>query len=928
MRLPDPQRWKALSPLLDELLGLDAAACERRIAELAVTDAGLAAELVSMVADHRAAERGRFLNIGLGTHDADPTHSIAGQRIGAYILEAPLGRGGGGSVWRAQRNDGRFEGAVAIKLLHMSLLGRSGADRFQREGAILARLAHPHIARMLDAGITLGGQPYLVLELVEGEPIDRYCDARRLGIEPRLGLFADVLAAVAHAHTHLVVHRDLKPTNILVDSSGQVKLLDFGIAKLLEDADGLTEASEITRSGGNALTPDYAAPEQVRGEPVTTATDVYALGVLLFHLLAGRHPIAAGSVTPAELMQAILRVEPQRLPTAVRALARQDAGAAQRVAQARSTTLGALERQLRGDLDNIVAKTLRKAAVERYATVAALADDLRRRLHHEPVSARADSIGYRTARFVRRHRGPVAAAALTGVAIVAGLVGTISQARRAERQAERAEQQARLAERQRDSAMRDVAYASGSRQLLSYLLSQGASAPLGAAELLARGEQMTQQRFAADPFTRANLQLVIGIEYGNLLDSDRSMAVLDKAAGSARASGSVPLLVNVECLQASTWGDRTETDRAMALFATALARLRIPGDREESEVAAACLRGRADLNAHLGRSQAMLEDAKAALALLGPPRPDQRLEANGLRATLAEAYGRVGDMRKAIEAYEATIADQTAIGESSSARTAIRLGNFSSLLYRAGQIKRAEAVAAHGLELARGIESEAQLNSVLETHRAKALIEMGRFDEAKALTEHALAPPHQLDQRWAGTIALNGAPAWCALGELPRCASLLDTAGEKLRAALPANHSMLATLELAGARLTLARRDLRTAREQLQHCVERFDKAGETSPMRIRALALLARTEQQLGDAASASQHAQAAVAQGREAARGLAGSAWLGDALLAMGVVRRMQGDESAAKTALREALAQLHESVGDDAPAAREAQALMTGA
>jgi hypothetical protein len=204
--------------------------------------------------------------------------SLAGQHLGPYVLEEPLGQGGGGSVWRARREDGRFEGAVAIKLLHLSLLGRAGAERFRREGHILARLKHPHIASLLDAGVTPGGQPYLVLELVQGERIDRHCDALSLSVEARLELFGDVLAAVAHAHTHGVIHRDLKPGNILVTSEGQVKLLDFGVAKLLDDEAGSGESTELTREGGRALTPEYAAPEQLRGEGVTTATDVYALG--------------------------------------------------------------------------------------------------------------------------------------------------------------------------------------------------------------------------------------------------------------------------------------------------------------------------------------------------------------------------------------------------------------------------------------------------------------------------------------------------------------------------------------------------------------------------------------------------------------------------------------------------------------------------
>ena len=200
-----------------------------------------------------------------------------------------------GSVWLARRSDGRFEGLVAVKLLNVSLIGRAGEERFRREGSILARLTHPNIARLTDAGVSTSGQPYIVLEYVDGERIDQYCDARRLGVEQRLRLFLDVCAAVARAHANLVVHRDIKPSNVLVAKDGQVKLLDFGIAKLIEEETGSGEASALTREGGRALTPEFAAPEQLTGGAVTTATDVHALGTLLYLLLAGQHPGGRGA---------------------------------------------------------------------------------------------------------------------------------------------------------------------------------------------------------------------------------------------------------------------------------------------------------------------------------------------------------------------------------------------------------------------------------------------------------------------------------------------------------------------------------------------------------------------------------------------------------------------------------------------------------
>ena len=223
-----------------------------------------------------------------------------------------IGDGGMGTVWLGRRSDGRYEGQVAIKLLNAALVGRDGEERFRREGVILGRLSHPHIARLIDAGVSNTGQPYLVLELVKGDHIDAYCDERRLSIPRRVRLFLDVLSAVSHAHTNLIVHRDLKPSNVLIDDAGAVKLLDFSIAKLMHDED----VSRLTQEGGAVLTPRYAAPEQVTGGPITTATDVYSLGVLLYELLSGQHPYGGAITSSVDFTRAIVEREPLPLSTA------------------------------------------------------------------------------------------------------------------------------------------------------------------------------------------------------------------------------------------------------------------------------------------------------------------------------------------------------------------------------------------------------------------------------------------------------------------------------------------------------------------------------------------------------------------------------------------------------------------------------------
>jgi serine/threonine protein kinase/Flp pilus assembly protein TadD len=401
-------RWRLVSPHLDQVLELSGEERQRYLQDLAKEDFTLAADLMVLLGEEQALQDEKYLE-----HDAQDLFAdsrLVGRTFGAYSLVEPLGAGGMGSVWLARRSDGHFEGTAAVKLLSAALLGAEGAARFRREGTILARLKHPHIAQLIDAGVSEAGQPYLVLEYVEGEPIDRWCDGQALDVPGRLRLFLDVLAAVAHAHSNLVVHRDLKPSNVMVSKEGRVKLLDFGIAKLLDAESGA--ATLLTRDAGHAFTPAFAAPEQILGESVSTATDVYALGALLYLLLSGRHPAGGPGTKPAEMLRAILETDPVR-PS--------DGVTDSRVAKERGTTPERLRRELRGDLDTIVAKALKKRPEERYASVTALGEDLRRYLAEEPILARPDSLAYRAAKFARRNARSLAAAA-AGVLMLAATI--------------------------------------------------------------------------------------------------------------------------------------------------------------------------------------------------------------------------------------------------------------------------------------------------------------------------------------------------------------------------------------------------------------------------------------------------------------------------------------------------------------------------
>ena len=371
-------------------------------------------------------------------HDAHATAPDAAPRLGARLgpweLRELIGSGGMGEVWGATRSDGLYAGRAAVKLLRVMQRDQALATlidaRFAREGELLARLTHPHIAQLLDAGLAGAGTRYLVLEYVPGLRIDHWCDARKLDLRARLALLLQVCDAVAFAHANLIVHRDLKPANILVTNAGHVKLLDFGVAKLLEDT---PDAPELTRMGAAGLTPEYAAPEQINGQAVTVATDVYALGVLTFVLLSGQRPYGAPGATAVQLARAIVETEPRRLSadTVTPASASDRA----EIAAARSTSPQRLRQQLRGDLEHIVAKALRKRPGERYASVQAFADDIGRFLRNESVSAQPPTFAYLCAKFVQRHKVGVAGGVLVTLAVVGGVAATLWQASKAREQA-------------------------------------------------------------------------------------------------------------------------------------------------------------------------------------------------------------------------------------------------------------------------------------------------------------------------------------------------------------------------------------------------------------------------------------------------------------------------------------------------------------
>ncbi len=524
-------RWRALSPYLDEALEV---AADRRgawLASIRARDAALAADLEALLAEYVDLQQSGFLeNAPPSIHRPAERQSLEGQIIGAYRLLSLIGEGGMGSVWLAERCDGRFEGRAALKLLNVARMGRAGEERFRREGDFLAKVTHPHIARLFDAGVSTTGQPYLVLEYVNGQTIDHYCNEHALGIEERIHLFLDVLEAVTHAHANLIVHRDIKPANVLVSKDGDVKLLDFGIAKLLDDDaqwDGspIPEASALTREAGSVLTLTFAAPEQLTRGHVTTATDVYALGVLLYMLLSGQHPVGSAVRSPAALIRAIIEVEPRRMSDAVVGRAETLEALTGHAVQC-GTTVSRLRRALRGDLDTIVAKALKKNATERYVSVSVFAGDLHRFLRHEPISARPDTLRYRATRFVRRNSRGVAATVV--FCVVLGGLGVFHTTRLAT---------------ERDRAQREASKAAKVSEALTGLLTgvdpianRVAADAQTIRGVLDAGAERVQKELAGQPDAQAEILTVLGRLYRRLGMYDKAQRLLEQALASGRAA--------------------------------------------------------------------------------------------------------------------------------------------------------------------------------------------------------------------------------------------------------------------------------------------------------------------------------------------------------------------------------------------------------
>ena len=748
-----PERWRVLSPYLDQALDISPDGRSAWLADLSAKDPALAGELRAILSQHQTVSDSAFLEHSVLDPRLTLMPSLAGQVLGSYRLISPIGQGGSGSVWLAERCDGRFQGRAAVKLLSVALVSRGGEERFKREGTILARLRHPRIAHLIDAGLSPAGQPYLVLEHVDGQPIDAYCDDRSLGIEARIRLFLDVLEAVAHAHANLIVHRDIKPANVLVSAEGQVKLLDFGIAKLAErDGSGnrAAESSSIARDGGTALTPQFAAPEQLSGDAVTTATDVYALGVLLYVLLTGQHPAGRSHETQVSLLRAIIEREPLKPSDSVVATT-EPQDTLSRHATERGTTMAKLRRTLRGDLDAIVAKALKKNPADRYASVHAFAADLRRYLRHSPVHARPATPAYRLGRFVWRHAVGVT---ITIAVVLLVSVLTVVHTRR-------------LAA-ERDHAQRERAKAVKVSELLMGLLTSAdpyTVRPTGGEPtvraLLDAGAVQVQKDLAGEPGLQAEMLTAMGRTYRRLGRIDRAEELLKEAlANGQKAFGpGHPQVAQTLDYLGVVMADKGDYAGAGRTLEEALRiRRTILGDHGDVGVTLAEL-GRVYQDQGLNQRAEPLhrEALELRRRVLGA---DHREVAVSL-SDLASVLRLNGDL----DGAEALLRQSQDINVKTRGaehpNTAVNIHDLAVIKAMRGQYAEAEAELRRALAMQRKALSDRHpvvagtLNSL-----ARTLREQQRYDEAAAaltealeITRGAFGPDHQLMALYAINLA-------------------------------------------------------------------------------------------------------------------------------------------------------------------------------
>lgn len=735
-----------------------------------------------------------------GSVETESASDLSGRRLGVWRLESLLGHGGMGAVYLASRDDGVVRQRAAVKVVHPALAGPSLQRRFRTERQVLASLEHPGIARLLDAGTSDDGLPFLVMEYVEGTDLERHCFENALGLDERLALFLGVCAAVDYAHRNLIVHSDIKPGNILVTADGQAKLLDFGIAKLLGPA-----AQDVTQVGGTRFTPAFASPEQLAGRSVTTATDVYSLGVLLYRLLTGRHPYALGALSLPSVARVITEEQPRAPSSAVLDTVKAEDDVPLPPALERRS----VARALAGDLDTIILTALRKEPDRRYPSVAAMADDLRRYQQGRPVVARGDSFGYRAGKFFRRN---LLASIASGIAIASLVAG-----------AALAMWQAREATRERDRARTAAHHAEEISRLLGSMLTsadpvRGEGREVKVVALLAGASARLGSELAGQPGVEGSLRETLGETYRNLgLAADaerefkRAVELHSKAGDDFGAARS-------RMMQGIARRDQGQFTAAEVDLRDALKVLR----KHPTSATPRALDALLVTLRHQDRHAEAIAAGEEALGLLRTKYPRERGLLAATLNDLALCFGELGKFAEAEKLHREAVVLIRAERGARHPQTAEATANLAGVLDMQGRFAEAEPLYREALSTQEALLGEAHPDFLRTlTSYANLLWLMHRPAEAEPharrardLAARVLGPDHPLAayaENILGGILLDE-------GKAAEAESVIRSALEKRRRTLPAGHWLIASAQsnlgaalLAEGRYGEAERELREA---------------------------------------------------------------------------------------------------------------------
>ena len=808
---PDPgssvvsTRWQQINDLFHSVRDLDPDAREEALQSVHDQDPPLYEEVRALLA----------ADVGSGVFDElmdrfgqpvgvpDPAPHTVGTQIGPYRIIHELGRGGMGTVYLAERADGQFEQRVALKLGRFGMLDEALLHRFLNERQILARLVHPHIARLYDGGITAPvpdmpgeSRPWFAMEYVEGQSIDSYCDERRLSVDDRLRLFEDICSAVLYAHQNLIVHRDLKPSNILVTAGGEVKLLDFGISKLMSDDD---ESQALTQTGLHAMTPEYASPEQIRGEPITTASDVYSLGLILYQLLTGRRPYEVAGRSAAEIERLVCHQLPARPSTVVRpdrAHAPNDVDV-DRISALRSSRPERLRRRLSGDLDTIVLRALQKEPARRYQSAEQLLEDVRRHASSLPVRARPDSLSYRTTRFVRRHRVGVAAALVGTLSLATGIAGVLWQARVAAHERDQARLEAAKSE-EVASFLEDLFNASD--PYLSTMTDRPDT--LRVRHFLRRGADRVLQELQDQPAVQARMLNVAGNVYRSLGLLDEAAPLVERGLAIRNAMPDADERDVAESLHslAVVQHARGDYETADSLFAASLQRLRATPASPDLPLARVLVD-----HGELLRDVERLDEARRALnegleiqrAALGP----ENLDVANTLYRLGTVHHIGANLNEAEPLYAEALRVQRRILGNRHPTVAATLVAISGLLLEKVDVAAAEPLAREAYDIRRETFGEHHPESMTALYQlAMILRERGRSEEAVQAFQRVVAFDRDVlgeDHEYVGLATTELGITLYRMGRYPEAEQAFREAVEMLRQSVPDNSFRIGNALLA-----------------------------------------------------------------------------------------------------------------------------------